>query len=195
MPPSRTTKVLFRPPGGREKYKQNDYIILCKDTPIPFDKLPTYLLKHPSVRGWHAPWLWLGWAGEDRLLKIVEKHFPEALVRREDRTKILKLDSVLKLPKLIINKLQLPVQEHKYVRVVDVFRKSGRLDVALVVGNNFEGALDEDQDWIKRIADELFDGKMPMWYLCNMRYRWVPQRCGERPVPPNAIQWPDKSPS
>ncbi|KAK7440419.1 hypothetical protein VKT23_017057 [Stygiomarasmius scandens] len=182
-PRQRSRKLLFTPPSGGE-YKVGDFDIICRSTPIPLYKIPRYLLQHPAIPGFHAPWLWCGWSGTDYLFKLVETKYPDELVR-DSWGEVGIYESLFKLSYIVNKEFQIPEDFHRLVQVVDVALPDGQVDLGLVIGSNFEGLLPFDVDYLGRISRDLFDGREPEWMLDAYRWKWVPRDRGRRPELPN----------
>ncbi|KAK7460689.1 hypothetical protein VKT23_009404 [Stygiomarasmius scandens] len=171
------------PPDGRSAYEAGDFKILCRSTPITLWDIPPYLLDHPAIPGFHAPWLWCGWFGTNELCNLVETRYPDQVVRNS-RGRKGPYETVFKLSHIIIKEFQIPEEHHRFVKVVDVALPNGKVDLGLVVGNNFEGLLPLNTDYLARITRDLFDKKDPQWILDAYRWKWIPQHLGRRPELP-----------
>ncbi|KAK7435143.1 hypothetical protein VKT23_019835 [Stygiomarasmius scandens] len=193
MTSTKAQRFLFTPPEGRSHYKDGDRQIVCSSAPIPLWEIPSYLLKHPSMPGFHAPWLWCGWYGEEFLFKVIEKYYPGDIVYHHWGEPS-PANTILKFPYIILREFDIPERFKKLVQVVDVALPNGDYDVGLAVGNNFQGLLPfRSGQCLECITQKLFGGKEPVWMLDNYHWTWIPQDCtesdsGEYKPPPPPIQ-------
>ncbi|THU96118.1 hypothetical protein K435DRAFT_839203 [Dendrothele bispora CBS 962.96] len=170
------TRKLFTPPEGRTRYKSGDRQILCQSAPIPFWEIPPYLLKHPAIPGFHAPWLWCGWYGEKFLFKVFQEHFPTEVIYdycgRPDE-----LATLLKLPRLLMKKFDIPEMHRSRILVTDVATPNGWVDTGFAIGSNYQGVLPHSSgELLDKITQEFFGGKEAEWILDNRLWRWTPQK-------------------
>ncbi|KAK7460691.1 hypothetical protein VKT23_009406 [Stygiomarasmius scandens] len=175
MTSSDANRFLFTPPEGRRHYKDGDKPIVCSSTPISLWEIPSYLLKHPAIPGFHAPWLWCGWYGKDRLFKVVEDHYPNDVAYNPWGAPAT-VKTALKLAYIINREFDIPERFQKLVQVVDIALPNGKVDLGLAVGNNFRGLLPfKDGECLEQVTQRLFEGMEPEWILDNYQWRWTPQ--------------------
>ncbi|KAK7039264.1 hypothetical protein VNI00_010169 [Paramarasmius palmivorus] len=172
---SKLSDLLFAPPDGRLKYQREDFQVVCRSTPLPFNELPCYLADQTFFDSIRPPWIWCGWRiGEKALFNLVETHYPKRVRISGGRTLI--TPTVFQLPKILFEELQIPDNAKHLIRIVDAANSEGQVDMALVIGNNYEGIIPPETGYIDRIKNMLFEGRDPEWYLGPNNWSWAPAK-------------------
>ncbi|KAK7060978.1 hypothetical protein VNI00_000713 [Paramarasmius palmivorus] len=164
--------ILFAPPEGRLRYRDEDFKVLCASTPIPYSNIPRYLAHPAFFEKSCPPKLYCGWrVGVDALSALVVKHYPDHVILSGGE--VMSCNTALELPKAIRKELELPPELHHLISIVDGADSEGNFGYALAIGNNYEGLLPR-RKYVEPLMQKLFNNKDTEWFLTNRQWKWAP---------------------
>ncbi|KIY61249.1 hypothetical protein CYLTODRAFT_495348 [Cylindrobasidium torrendii FP15055 ss-10] len=169
-----TTRLLFCPPNDFGHYEPEDYIQLCKATPIARDALPEYFFNCRHSLELVPPVLYLGWTigSEADFAEFLRKYDPK-LLSFDPTTGELTTSSLFSIHCALRKRFNVSGAMAKLLDVTPVLNEHGEEVWAITVGCNYAPGVRLPDGLIEKIGQAI-DKDEPSWWLDQSGWYWQP---------------------